>query len=144
MRTGRRVQLTLDELKERIDNYFNKCKELDEPLTLTGLCLELGVSRQTLCNYENRVTTFVGMSDEEIEEFLYTIKRAKLKIENYAEKQLFSGKNPAGIIFNLKNNYGWKDVQEVNNSTVISQKSALNELTTQEIKALLGNTLEEE
>ena len=31
---------------------------------------------------------------------------------NYAENSLYSGKNVVGAIFNLKNNYNWKDKNE--------------------------------
>ncbi|MNJ56409.1 hypothetical protein D3C77_519520 [compost metagenome] len=60
-------------------------------------------NRQTLVNYENNA------------EFFDTIKKAKARIENYTEEQLYNSnaKNMTGIIFNLKNNYGWQDKQEV-------------------------------
>ena len=63
--------------------------------------MALGTGRNVLIDYENR------------EEFSNTIKRAKLLCENYAEESLFLGKNVAGAIFNLKNNYGWKEKQEI-------------------------------
>lgn len=47
--------------------------------------------------------------------FFDTIKNAKLKIENYLEKHLVTDNGVTGIIFNLKNNYGWKDKQETIN-----------------------------
>lgn len=141
-RSNRIVQFTLDELKERIDNYFNKCDEELEPYTVTGLCLALNVTRQTLINYENRDRSFINMSEEEIEEFVDTVKRAKLRIENYAEKQLFSARNPAGIIFNLKNNYGWKDIQEVN-SNVNNTSNPLQELSTEELRELLNEPVKD-
>lgn len=141
-RSNRIVQFTLDELKERIDNYFNKCDEELEPYTVTGLCLALNVTRQTLINYENRDRSFINMSEEEIEEFVGTVKRAKLRIENYAEKQLFSARNPAGIIFNLKNNYGWKDIQEVN-SNVNNTSNPLQELSTEELRELLNEPVKD-
>ena len=46
------------------------------------------------------------------EEFSDTIKKAKLKVENYLEKHLITDSSTTGIIFNLKNNFGWKDKQE--------------------------------
>lgn len=69
------------------------------PYTITGLALALGTSRETLLDYEERA------------EFSDTIKAAKVKIENYVESQLFTN-SPTGPIFNLKNNYGWKDKTE--------------------------------
>lgn len=74
------------------------------PYTVTGLALALGTNRSTLVNYETR------------DEFFDTIKRAKTKIEDFAEQRLF-GNNPTGTIFNLKNNYGWKDKTETDITT---------------------------
>ena len=45
--------------------------------------------------------------------FFFTIKKAKSKVEDYLEKKLLTGNSATGIIFNLKNNFEWKDKQEV-------------------------------
>ena len=51
---------------------------------------------------------------QEKDEFSNTVKKAKQKIENFAEKQLYNKDVPTtGVIFNLKNNYGWVDRQEL-------------------------------
>lgn len=89
-----------EEIQELIDKYFCDCDKNDEPYTVTGLALALNISRQDLINYSNK------------EEFFDTIKKAKLKVENYLEKRLIKDNSCTGIIFNLKNNYGWKDKQE--------------------------------
>lgn len=83
-----------------IDNYFTTQLEAEEPLTVTGLALALNMSRQALVDYEKK------------DEFLDTIKKAKLRIEEFLEKRLF-GSQVAGVIFNLKNNYNWKDAQQL-------------------------------
>ena len=44
--------------------------------------------------------------------FFDIIKKAKLRVEEYLEKRLIKDSSCTGIIFNLKNNYGWKDKQE--------------------------------
>ena len=67
---------TVEELDEAINKYFAERDMLDEPYTITGLALALDVDRRTLTNYSNK------------EEFFSTIKRAKLKVENYLEKRL--------------------------------------------------------
>lgn len=132
---------TKEELQKAIDAYFDSCFEeqwiknkdgweqvLDHngnavveqvrPFTITGLGLHLGLCRQALLNYEGR------------QEFMDTIKRAKQKIENYAEEQLFQNcnKNAQGVMFNLKNNYGWKDKTEqeltVNDLKIVVKKNA--------------------
>ena len=89
------------EVQTLIDAYFDECDEKEEPYTITGLALALDTDRHTLINYENK------------DEFFHTIKKAKHKCENYAEKQLYRHSQVAGVIFNLKNNYGWKDAQEI-------------------------------
>lgn len=117
---------SVEELQAKIDAYFAECdphivtktvlkfdKKLDEyfekevrvmttqiPYTITGLALALDTSRETLLDYEAK------------DEYSDTVKRAKLKIHNYTELKLFES-NATGPIFNLKNNYGWKDKTEV-------------------------------
>lgn len=93
---------TPEELQKDIDKYFDECKKTGEPLTITGLALALDSCREVLINYQGKD----GFTD--------TIKKAKLKIENFAEKQLYNKDVPTtGVIFNLKNNYGWVDRQEL-------------------------------
>lgn len=86
---------TVEELQEKISNYLNECGENKRPLTITGLALYLDTTRDLLLDYQEK------------DEFSDTIKRAKLTIQNYVEEYLFTGKNIAGAIFNLVNNYGW-------------------------------------
>lgn len=138
---GRPLKFKNDaELKKKIDEYFDNCDphveqvqvliypktktkdgsrvtdysaepqlttvsqiSAQKPYTITGLALALGTSRKVLLDYEDR------------KEFSDTIKEAKLKIENFVEARLFEN-NVAGPIFNLVNNYGWKNKQEVEES----------------------------
>ena len=54
---------------------------------------------------------------EERDKFFPTIKRAKTKIEADIEKGALLGLyNPTFSIFNMKNNFGWQDKQEVDAS----------------------------
>lgn len=102
-KTGRPLNFkTVEELQEKIDNYFNSCDEESEPITITGLALALGTSRETLCEYEER------------DEFVDTIKTAKLRVQHAYEKRLVRRGN-GGDIFALKN-FGWKDKSEVDNT----------------------------
>ena len=100
---GRPLKWTTPEaLQKDIDKYFEECKKTGEPLTITGLALALDTYREVLINYQER------------DEFTDTIKKAKQKIENFAEKKLYDKDVPTtGVIFNLKNNYGWVDKQEL-------------------------------
>ena len=97
---GRPPKFTsVKELQKKIDKYFEECETSGEPLTITGLALALDTTRETLMDYENN------------DEFSYTIKRAKLKIENAYEKRNIMRGN-GGDIFALKQ-FGWTDKQDI-------------------------------
>lgn len=91
------------------------------PYTITGLALHLNTSRQTLLDYQDR------------EEFSDAIKEAKLRCEQYAETMLYSGKNVAGSIFNLKNNYSWKDTKQLD-GTMNVRHNPYEELSDEELR----------
>lgn len=95
---------TPEEMQKQIDMYFLECDEKEDPYTITGLALALDTTRETLLDYEKDNPKFAEFSD--------TIKKAKLKCQNYAEKRLFGQGQCAGVIFNMKNNYNWKDKTE--------------------------------
>ncbi len=88
------------QLEKAINDYFAKCDEKEKPYTMSGLALSLGIDRRTLINYGNK------------DLFFSLIKNAKLKIEQQLEESLYRLGNNSGVIFNLKNNYGWVDKQE--------------------------------
>lgn len=89
-------------LQKDIDKYFADCDEQKRPYTVSGLAYALGTYRQTLINYEEK------------EEYVDTIKKAKARIELYNEEKLYDKSvSTTGVIFNLKNNYGWKDQQTI-------------------------------
>ena len=81
-----------------------------KPYTITGLAMYLGTTRETLLEYEGEVE-----GREKSKEFADTIKEAKVKIHNWVEGRLYDG-NAAGPIFNLKNNFNWKDRQEIDHT----------------------------
>lgn len=91
---------TEKEIEEKTNKYFMECDLTGEPYTITGLCIALGITRETLNEYSKN------------KKFSDTIKKARLKVENYLEKHLITDNSTTGIIFNLKNNFGWKDKQE--------------------------------
>jgi hypothetical protein len=85
------------DLQEAVDAYFD---EVGDSPTVTGLAFHLGfTSRQSFYDYENN------------EIHSYTIKRARVRIENAYETRLHGNSN-AGAIFALKN-FGWSDKQEI-------------------------------
>ena len=93
------------ELKQwipELDRHGLPVKRMTKPYTISGLALALGTTRRTLLDYEQRD-----------DDFSHTIKKAKARCEEFVEEQLFTSKNTAGVIFNLKNNYeSWVDKQE--------------------------------
>lgn len=102
-----RFYKTVGEMDEAIDKFFEECDEKGDPYTISGLALALNFnSRRALLEY-------LDMEDINGEPYSPSIKRAKAKCEAYVEKGLLNGKcNATGAIFNLKNNYGWKDKTE--------------------------------
>ena len=111
---------TVEELEGMITKYFQTCDEENKPYTITGLAIALDMSRQGLLDYCSR-------KDENGEPFLDSIKRAKDRCEAKIEEGLLSGKyNATGAIFNLKNNYGWRDKQEQEITGANGEKFELN------------------
>lgn len=54
------------------------------------------------------------MNYEERDGHFDTIKRAKLTCENYIEEEMFTGTlESTPSIFNMKNNFGWIEKQEI-------------------------------
>jgi len=111
-----------DSLQQEISEYFEKgvttktviigkapnqtSIEIEVP-TISGLAYYLGFeSRQSFYDYEKR------------EGFSYTIKRARLFIEQHYEEMLQTG-NTTGAIFALKN-FDWSDKQEFSHSGQIT------------------------
>lgn len=93
-----------EDMQRLIDEYFELIREENEPATITGLCLHLGFeSRQSFYEYGEK------------KEFTYTIKRARLMIENAYERNLSIANSPTGSIFALKN-LGWSDKTEIDNT----------------------------
>ncbi len=75
------------------------------PPTISGLCLFLGIDRSTWQNYCNA---------EEEPEMARVAAQARARMEAYLEEQLLTReKSVQGIIFNLQNNYGWKNKVEM-------------------------------
>lgn len=112
-------------MQQKIEKYFNECEKKNEPYTITGLCLALDICRDTLLEYAKS------------EEFSDTIKKAKLKVENYLEKHLITDSSTTGIIFNLKNNFGWTDKQQLEHSGSIN--NPFEGLSTEELRQLIND-----
>lgn len=91
------------ELAQQIEDYFVFGVNNKKP-TISGLCYYLGFeSRQSFYDYEKN------------DEFSYTIKRARLRIETLYEENL-QGPACTGSIFALKN-FGWVDTQSLDHTS---------------------------
>lgn len=125
-KSGRPKKYTeVEIMQQKIDKYFEGCNKSNEPYTVTGLCLALDICRDTLAEYAKK------------EEFSDTIKKAKLKVENYLERHLITDSSTTGIIFNLKNNFGWTDKQQLEHSGNIN--NPFEGLSTEELRQLINN-----
>mgnify|MGYP000698109732 CR=1 FL=1 len=119
MKEGRPLKYKkAEEIKPKIKEYFEECEENDKPKTIIGLALALDLTRDQLIKYQEG--KYKKLSEEEEQKFHNTIKKAKEECERYAAEQLFGNGTKSGVIFNLKNNYGWKDKKELEHSGGIS------------------------
>ena len=115
---GRKPTFTsAEEMQEKIDAYFESCEpELlrdgdgtpmlnkngepvyvgGRPMTIQGLALALGfTSRQSLLNYKAK------------REFMDTVTRARLRVEQYAAERLFDRDAQRGAQFTLAYGFGY-------------------------------------
>lgn len=110
MPAGRpRTYSSPEEFDAAVDEYVAVREADGKRLTWTGLALHLGfASRSAIDEYA------------QYEEFSYSVKRAKMLVENSYEERLGEEKlSAAGTIFALKN-FGWKDKQETEHSGGLS------------------------
>jgi len=124
---------TVEELQAAIDEYFDYCdnrikqvhsKEGEsyavanpEPYTMAGLAYKIGLSRQGLIDYASR------------DEFIDAIKDARARVEADVERRMNDKETfTPGLIFNAKNNFGWKDKTE-QELTLTEKPKPLEDLT---------------
>lgn len=89
-----------EEFAAKADEYFASLADGKMP-TLAGICLFMGFAdKESFSRYE-------GYG----EEFSRTVKKARLIIEEDRNQRL-SLPSCTGVIFDLKNNHGWRDKTE--------------------------------
>lgn len=94
---------------KKVEDYFNYCDENNKPYTMSGLAYFLDMDRKSLLNYSKD------------EKFFPTIKKARQRVEMMLEEQLYRLGNNSGVIFNLKNNFGWIDkIEDTENEEAIT------------------------
>lgn len=105
---------TPEELEKRIEEYFKYAKDNMEVPTVSGLAWYLGTNRQCLLRYQEEDNNLLKSVPDDVKGmFRDTVKQAKARIEAGYEQALFNKNSAVGAIFTLKNNYGWVDKQEV-------------------------------
>lgn len=107
---------SVEEVKEKINAYFNYCEEKEKPYTMSGLAYYLGIDRRTLLNYSKN------------EDYFPLIKKARDKVQMQLEECLYRLGNNSGVIFNLKNNFDWKDKMEVEKTDMTKVDELLKEI----------------
>lgn len=126
MPAGRPKKYTKKKLEKEVKNYFDSISftenavdefgkeilnDIGEPIkyrayirppSISALCLYLEIEKRTWANYA------------EDPDLAPVVENTKARVEAYLEEQLtVREKGVQGIIFNLQNNYGWKNKQEV-------------------------------
>ena len=105
-----KLYTSVEKMEKDIKNYFINCDKNKIPYTMSGLAYSLDMDRKSLLNYSKD------------EKFFHTIKKAREKVEQQLEENALMGKaNSTFTIFNLKNNFNWKDAVEVDNSNAINK-----------------------
>ena len=129
---------TPEELLNKSQEYFKKCddtlisfdkttwKTVTKSKTLSWLCLWLKVSKDYISE---------KVKDDRFSE---TIKQIRLEVENNIEEWILHWSyNSTSWIFNLKNNFDWKDKSEVWNTNLNI------DTTVEEVESMESNKLEE-
>ena len=96
-KVGRPLKIETPEQMENILNQYFKTTD-ENKITITGICLALGLDKSTFYDYEKR------------EEYKDIVKQARMIVENSYEISLREN-GRTGDIFALKN-FGWRDKVE--------------------------------
>lgn len=103
----------VDEVQQRISDYFNLCNKNDMKPAVSGLAMALGMDRRRLWEIKSgNYGTQVAISElpTSVKD---SIKKAYAFMEILWENYMQNGKiNPVSGIFLGKNNYGYKDQSE--------------------------------
>ena len=124
---------SLSRVRSDKGSYLTK-REFYIPPSISALCLYLGISRQTWSSYSDT---------ENSPEFADVCEYAKLVIAVYLEEQLLCRrKGVQGIIFNLKNNYGWSEKTDKTDSEPSVSQHELDGMSFDEKLALISEAAE--
>lgn len=104
---------TPEEFAAEAESYFLACDEAGEPYTVPGLCLALGFNHRNVLHEYGKKANFRG-----------TVSRARQVIEDQRAKMLVDGKlkNTSGVQFDLKNNFDYRDRQDLHHDGDVGLK----------------------
>lgn len=126
----RKLLCNIVNLKQKISEWEQERKRGKLPLTISSLCLFLGVTKKQFNKYANNdlieshtniIDPFTG--DVIAESVSSVLQLAKLRIESDLEDRMIKGEgSTAGIMFDLKNHHGYVDRQTVENEIKTERK----------------------
>ena len=105
-----------------------KVEEYIVPPTVGGLCQFLGIHRSTWAEY---------CDHEQHPEFSDTTTHARGRMRAWCEEQLLTRKDVKGIVFNLQNNYDYRERHEVDFAPNAAKAVAVSHMSTGEKMAVL-------
>ena len=99
----------IEEVSDRINEYFDLCEANDMKPSVEGFALAFGADRKTMWRWANRVEC--GNIPEEVSRML---KIAYTTLNSIMVEYMQNGKiNPVSGIFLMKNNMGYADQTEI-------------------------------
>lgn len=132
-RSGRAKDWTdVEEMQNAITKYLSDTHIKGLFPTVEGLARTLGFwDTDSLLNYQK---------EQGYEDFFGTIRQAKLYIQEYKVSNLISGNgSAAGLMFDLKNNHGYKDKSQVDfASTSVNVGLDVSAMTDEELQKRLA------
>jgi len=115
--TGRpRLYQDHESFAAKVEDYFAFCEDNGKMPTLSGLCYFMGF------HDKESFGTYADYGDD----FSRTVKSTRLRMEDDRNQRLANAAC-TGVIFDLKNNWGWKDKTE-SEVTLIGHEEALDAL----------------
>jgi DNA-packaging protein gp3 len=92
---------------KKINDYFDECDKLGKPYTIQSLTYFLGFADMDSFQTYLKKPKFNG-----------TMTRAKMKIQSQRVETLCNGetKNVRGLMFDLTNNFGWREKLDIEHS----------------------------
>lgn len=106
---------SVKQIQQILDDYLAYCDTKDKPPTIPGIAKSLGFnSREALWRFINKSEHLKNGNQRKRDAIINTIQRVKLHIEDVRVSDMVAGKgSTAGAIFDLKNNFNYRDQVDV-------------------------------